>query len=337
MTPALCVATLADQWDLKQIADALTAVRTDMLDAERRFADHWQRLPVSRRESARNLLHYVAMRQRDIRALQTQLAARGLSSLGRAESGVLSSLDTVASVVRRLQGEDAVAAAVESGIQIGRGREVLDAHTRELLGSDPRGRNVRIMVTMPPEAAHDYQLVRGLLASGMDDEAAWERMLGYLDRARRELDRPCRVLVDIAGPKLRTGPVEARALVLRWKPVRDDYGRVVEAVRIWLTPRENPSLPPLPAAAVLPIAADWLAALAANDIVKFFDARDSMREMRIVSRLEVACGRSPAKPRIWCRGQRFISRARRSRAARRLATSSRRLEHFAWLRATRSS
>jgi pyruvate kinase len=42
--------------------------------------------------SARNLLHYLAMRKRDIRPLQTELATLGLSSLEGAEAHALSAV-----------------------------------------------------------------------------------------------------------------------------------------------------------------------------------------------------------------------------------------------------
>ena len=44
---------------------------------------------------ARNLVHYLALRQHDLRPIQHELAARGLSSLGRAEAHVLATIDAV--------------------------------------------------------------------------------------------------------------------------------------------------------------------------------------------------------------------------------------------------
>ena len=52
------------------------------------------------RVSARNLLHYVALRQHDIRKLQDQLASQGLSSLGRCESSVMDSVQKVLEILR---------------------------------------------------------------------------------------------------------------------------------------------------------------------------------------------------------------------------------------------
>jgi pyruvate kinase len=91
------------------------------------------------------------------------------------------------------------------------------------------------MVTMPSEAADDYLLVHDLLQQDMDcmrincahdDAAAWLRMIEHLRRAERSLGRLCRVVMDLAGSKLRTGPLEAGPKVVRIRPHRDVDGRV---------------------------------------------------------------------------------------------------------------
>ena len=56
------------------------------------------------RKSADNLLHYLALRHHDIRQLQEELAMLGLSSLGRSESHVMSTLDAVLNVLHHLAG-----------------------------------------------------------------------------------------------------------------------------------------------------------------------------------------------------------------------------------------
>ncbi|MDC8447612.1 MAG: hypothetical protein LV473_04570 [Nitrospira sp.] len=52
--------------------------------------------------SARNLLHYLILRRRDLRPLQRRLAKVGLSSLGLAESQVLAAVDAVLEILHRL-------------------------------------------------------------------------------------------------------------------------------------------------------------------------------------------------------------------------------------------
>jgi pyruvate kinase len=68
---------------LDALEQELSAIRSEMIDAERRLHAQSGHIPEARRDSARNLLHYLAMRRRDLRALQGTLASRGLSSLGR--------------------------------------------------------------------------------------------------------------------------------------------------------------------------------------------------------------------------------------------------------------
>lgn len=53
-------------------------------------------------------------------------------------------------------------------IDVSTGQRLLQEHTDSLLGPPPPERNVRIMVTMPGEAADDYTLVHGLLKQGMN-------------------------------------------------------------------------------------------------------------------------------------------------------------------------
>ena len=69
-------------------------------------------------------------------------------------------------------------------------------------------------------------------------------MVAHLRRAEQDLGKSCRILMDLAGPKLRTGPVEPGARVLKWRPERDPYGRVIAPARIWLMPSDRPEPPP---------------------------------------------------------------------------------------------
>jgi pyruvate kinase len=276
---------------LKDIGDELESIRTDMLDVEHRFEPMWNRLPEEHRASARNLLDYLAFRRHDLRALQGDLVALGLSSLGRSESHVLASVEAVRDVVRRLSLADAGVAAP----RIGDGRRLLDSRTRALFGAPPPGRDVRIMVTMPAEAADDPGLVHGLVTAGMDcmrvnaahdDAARWERMVGHLRSANADTGRACRVAIDLAGPKLRTTAVEPGPPVIRWRPRRDAYGRVTAAARIWLTAREHPRRAPDAGVTTLPVPGAWLAGLDVGARVTFFDARDAKRRLTITGRAD---------------------------------------------------
>ena len=82
------------------------------------------------------------------------------------------------------------------------------------------------MVTMPTEAASDPALVREMLVAGMDcmrincahDTAPeWRAMRDNLRLAEEQTRRGARVVVDLPGPKLRTGPLAPQ-------PTRDSKG-----------------------------------------------------------------------------------------------------------------
>src|SRR5271166_1751642 len=280
-----------DTHALRSLIDELTGLRAEMLRQEAALEDRMGEICEAHRESARNLVHYIALRRHDIRDLQEKLTANGLSSLGRAEADVLGAVDAVLRVLRRLVGEPAPAglSKTDEGSSC-RGWELLENNTNALLGPPPKHRNVRIMVTMPSEAAQDFGLVRDLLLNGMDvmrvncahdGPAEWAAMLSHLGRARLETGLECRVHMDLGGPKLRTGPLQPGPAVLKYRPRRDPYGRVVSTARIFLTPARNPQAPPTPADACVPVSGRWLGKLGPGDRITFKDARSASRSMRV--------------------------------------------------------
>jgi pyruvate kinase len=146
------------------------------------------------------------------------------------------------------------------------------------------------MVTMPGEAAADYPLVRELVAAGMDcmrincahdDRQAWERMVDHLKRANRELQRTCRVSMDIAGPKLRTGPLEAGPPVVKIRPRRDALGRVVRPALVGLADVSSRSAGSSGLDAMLTLDAPPPAGLRVGALVDFDDARGRNRHLEI--------------------------------------------------------
>ncbi|MEZ5356773.1 MAG: pyruvate kinase [Bryobacteraceae bacterium] len=269
------------------------------------------------RAGARNLLHYVALRRHDIRQLQTDLAELGLSSLGRTESHVRASVATVMRVLTHLAAGHQTplpAQHLGDGPSLHEGRRTLDRNTEALLGPAPEGRRVRIMVTMPPQAADNDTLVRDLLASGMncmrincahDSPADWARMIAHLRRAEEDTGARCKVQMDLAGPKLRTGPIAPGPAVARFRPERDEFGRAVKPARVWLTPLDAPEPPPGEAQCTLPFCDSWLRLLEAGSIVRFTDSRGARREIRIAERVGASCWGEAVKTAYVAPGMEF--------------------------------
>jgi pyruvate kinase len=282
-----------------QVLQELADIRAEMVAEPELLQSKIKEVHPCFRESARNLIHYLVLRRRDLRTMQARLASLGLSSLGRAESHALANVDAVLNVLRRLSNSSItkdVASLVD--VDFHRGHQLLTEHTESLLGPSSPGRNTRIMVTMPSEAGDDYTLIHGLLEAGMDcmrincahdDASTWGRMIEHLRRAEKALGRNCRVMMDLAGPKLRTGPLEPGPAVLRIRPQRNEFGRVVAPARIWLI-NEDSSIPaPSDAEATLVVPSKWLAALNRDDRIHLTDARDCKREMKIIAMTDHGC------------------------------------------------
>ena len=276
---------------LQEILDELEELRAGMLRLVSENLPAIEEIHQDNRTSARNLLHYLALRQHDLRELQERLAALGLSSLGRTEAHVLSAVSTVLDVLASLSGAGPSSPrAGDQGCGREEGRRLLERNTDLLLGPAPAHRTVQIMVTAPPEAATDYDVVLDLLAGGMncmrincahDDQEAWAGMIRNLRRAEGETGKRCKIEMDLAGPKLRTGPIEPGPAVAKCRPRRDAYGRVKRPARIWLVSTAHPEPPPTAADVCLPVPEMWLSTLKQGDVIRFVDARGSNRSMTV--------------------------------------------------------
>jgi pyruvate kinase len=262
------------------------------LALEGRFRDAISQTAPDYRESARNLLHYLALRQMDIRDLQDELASLGLSSLGRSEAHTLHTLESVLLALHRLVNREPRFDS-STTVDFKRGRALLHEHTRRLFGPLPASRSVRIMVTMPSEAAHNPGLVCDLLASGMDimrincahdGPDAWLRMIENLRHAERQLGKTCKVCADLAGPKLRTGPLATTARVIKLRPQRDIRGRVTKPAQVWFV-RPGQRCDESPA---VPLVGETLDQAQPGDAIALRDARGRYRVLKVVSRRDAA-------------------------------------------------
>ncbi|MGZ4332541.1 MAG: pyruvate kinase [Solirubrobacteraceae bacterium] len=223
------------------LVEQLSAIREQLLEVAEGWSPWVQEREADRDASARNLLQYLALRGRDLRGLQEPLIALGLSSLGGSEGHVQASVDAVLEALRTLIEHPPPPPPRRSApIGFTHSRELLAARTAALLGPSPRERPTRIMVTMPTEAAGDPDLVRDMLARGMDcmrincaHDAApeWRAMRQNLRLAEEQTRRRARVVVDLPGPKLRTGPLAPK----QTRDSKGDYLRLAIGDRLILT------------------------------------------------------------------------------------------------------
>jgi pyruvate kinase len=270
--------------------DEVSALRDELRAAEVELAHVLDAVPPAARPSALNLVHYLALRRQDRRVLQDRLADLGLSSLGRCEGAVLATVEAVLTLLALVEGRERPAPR-ERAAQLDRqaGRQCLEQRTTALLGPAPAQRATRILVTLPSEAATDAALVRRLVEGGMDaarincahdDAIAWRKMAGHVRQAARDAGRSCQVLMDLGGPKLRTGAVGGDGQPIKWGPRRDPMGQILEPARISLVaePARSRRPPGLPALAV---PGEWLAELTPGQVLELTDARGKRRRLLV--------------------------------------------------------
>jgi len=276
--------------DIEEIYGRLESICTRALQLETRFAAELDGVHTEFHDSARNLVHYLALRHDDIRDLQEQLTSLGVSSLGRAEPHVMASIQVVQKALRSIEGAGQNEFSSDQQI-FEQSRQRAEKHTRDLLGSNPGSRGIGIMVTMPGEAAHDYQLVYDLVVTGMDvarincahdTESAWLGMIENIRRANEQAAKNCKIVMDLAGPKLRTGQLVPGPRVLRIRPRRDAAGQVISPKRIRFIADDTPW--PGKKVAVLPVPGQCIDYAEPGDEIRFRDTRGRKRELYVISK-----------------------------------------------------
>lgn len=307
---------------LPALLEALDALRQDLQRAERAAAPWLATVHPLQAAGARNLVHFLALRRHDLRELQSQLAHLGLSSLGRAEPHVLSSVERVSTALRALAGHRPASKRCQRGAAPAGGTE-LRRQASALFGPPSLDREVRIMVTLPAAAADEDDLLRGLIGAGMDvarinaahdDPGTWERLARKVRTLSRQLGRPTRVLIDLPGPKLRTGPLPDEPPVVRIRPRRDAMGRVVQSGTLHLhaegaraASTATMDMPSLAAPGA------WLAALEPGASVRTVDAAGRRRTLKVS-----AC--SPEQATLSCDKSVYIAESTELRAGHQTTT-----------------
>ena len=197
------------------LMDEMLALRSAVVTAAQPLLTRFRRGADADHAAVANLAHYLALRHHDLRPLQRQMMWRGLSSLGRLESRVLPTLDAALGALAAMTGRQCpTPPPTEAAFFAGELR--LKQATDILFGAPPAHRRSRIMVTLPSEAATDPDFVTDLARRGMDiarincahdNNVAWRAMAANVRAAGKRFGRHLTVLMDIAGPKIRTEAV----------------------------------------------------------------------------------------------------------------------------------
>lgn len=191
---------------LVEIKTQLLHLLNQMDAAPQIFADRIQAVHPSNRDSALNFLQYLILRKTDIQELQYQLHNQGLSSLASCESHTRRQIQVT---LQRLGAElgDLDSCTMEYGTK------KIELTSDQLFGPKHENWSSSVMVTFDSSFLKEKELISKLLKKGMgtarincahDNEEVWQEMVDRIRLASKETAIPCKIHVDLAGPKIRT-------------------------------------------------------------------------------------------------------------------------------------
>lgn len=296
---------------------AVSALQRDVADeAVRRKAQIEAVLP-RHRASAINLAQYVGLRRKDLRRLQLDLAAAGLSSLGRSEGHVA---DTLERLARWLGAPANAQARGQAPLDRDAAERLLHENTRTLFGPRPRDRHVYVMVTAPDASEVTPEWCDAVLKAGTDvlringaheSPAEWERVIALARSRAQSLGQTLRVVVDMPGPKLRGDIRRMEAGVLHLPRRKDRFGRTLGPTSVSLVSRRT-------GGAEIPVPAAWIARLRTGDRIELRDPGGRQRQLVVRECMpagaQAECEKSlyvtSGLALVWKRAKRVMGRGR---------------------------
>jgi pyruvate kinase len=263
---------------LEVLGRSLLALRKSLEEEEARQRHRIDATLPKHRLSAANLAHYLGLRKRDIRPLQLELAALGLSSLGRCEGHVR---DTLLRLCTWVSGAREEAAGTADALDWAKAEALLHENTHALLGPRPAGRHVYIMVTAPAAAEASAAWAEEVVQAGADvlringaheTPREWEAIASVFKARAAAHGRTGRVFVDLPGPKLRVEIRQLEETVLHVPRRKDRQGKSLGPTRVLLVATHA-------GGAQIPVPVDWLRKLQSGDVLRLTDAGERTRSL----------------------------------------------------------
>jgi pyruvate kinase len=107
-------------------------------------------------------------------------------------------------------------------------------------------------------------------------------MIANVRNAARDADTECRIMMDLAGPKLRTGELAPGPGVIHIRPKRDPMGRVIAPRRVRLIPEDVVQRGTK--SAVIPVPGDCVDLARVGDEIRLRDTRGKKRRFPVVEK-----------------------------------------------------
>ncbi|XP_039124516.1 plastidial pyruvate kinase 4, chloroplastic isoform X1 [Dioscorea cayenensis subsp. rotundata] len=267
--------------------------------------------------SAANLIHYLAVHTLEVQQLKEELSSIGLLDFDNTTSHVLASITACIQLLENLShisAEDrkniihmkirdqvtAQSTDYARDATISTMRKTKFMHARALFGSIQDKKDAHIMVTVGQEVISNKILLDDLLKAGADiirincahdDPSIWSEIIRLVKHSSQMQEKPCRVLMDLAGPKLRTGPLKSGPRVIKISPKKDAKGDVIFPSQVYLSPAGCCPPAHISPDAVLFLEGDRLfQEIEVGVVLGFVDARGRKRSLKVSEKLSVFSG-----------------------------------------------
>ncbi|UCE93858.1 MAG: hypothetical protein JSV73_00770 [Flavobacteriaceae bacterium] len=262
---------------LQEIVTALNSIIETVYEFEDKYESQLNSVHPNYTQSARNLVHYLALRSFNINVLQQKLEDIGLPVTLESQDNILFILLNLRSIIYSLldyQLVDEVDIIDNQWV-----KKLQEQNSKALFGSINEKRKTAILVTQPIEAATDENFVKALLKQGMDcgrincahdDEITWLQIIENI----RNNDKECKIMMDLGGPKIRTGKMKPGPKVIHIKPKKNTLGQVTEPASIWLAPYGVKPPKDKEVDVVIPVNKKWLRKTKKGSYIIFRDSRN---------------------------------------------------------------
>jgi pyruvate kinase len=166
--------------------------------------------------SIQNLKAYVHLRSKDITILQEELTNFGLSSLGRSQSCIISSINQDLIILQALLGFDTKELEKEDASLSFKQAQDIMMKKSLVFGAKDSKVKTNIMVTLPSEAKDSPLIIKDLIShdtavlrinTAHDDTIAWAKIAQTIKAENKLQNKDTKIYVDLAGPKNRTGKI----------------------------------------------------------------------------------------------------------------------------------
>ncbi|KAH9624974.1 hypothetical protein KSS87_018295 [Heliosperma pusillum] len=253
--------------------------------------------------SGTNLIHYQAMKDLDIEQLKEDLHSVSLLDLDAVIPFVLPGLTSYIKTLETSSSSNYEKTSLKfknTELSIWDMRKKASDNRERLLGQLQEGRTAHIMATVDQEALSRQSLIPDILNSGATvvrincahgNQTVWSEIIRKVRQSSQMLEKPCRILMDLAGPKLRTDKQEETPCIIKISPRKTVAGELTLPAQVWLSYRGTDPPAHLSPDALLYIDNQgFFENIELDDSVYFRDARGKLIRLKISLKLSSYTG-----------------------------------------------